>query len=126
VVEYPPLTTFDADVALTSRLEANEQDIRERLVANGFRKEFLGDHQPPATHYRLGDAKSGFYAELLTPLTGSRYDRKGTAKATGRVGGVTTQKEAAGSAGWIEDRSLTSLQQRLLKTYGRLVKHPLY
>jgi hypothetical protein len=91
-VEYPPLTTFDADVALPIRLEVNEQDIRERLVANGFREEFLGDHQPPATHYRLGDAKSGFYAEFLTPLIGSQYDRKGTAKATGRVGGVTSQK----------------------------------
>jgi hypothetical protein len=91
-VEYPPLTTFDADVALPSRLDTKEQDIRERLVANGFREEFLGDHQPPATHYRLGDAKSGFYAEFLTPLIGSQYDRKGTAKATGRVGGVTSQK----------------------------------
>jgi len=79
-------------VALPSRLEAKEQDIRERLVANGFREEFLGDHQPPATHYRLGDAKSGFYAEFPTPLIGSQYDRKGTAKATGRVGGVTSQK----------------------------------
>ena len=47
-VEYPPLITLDADVALPLRLEAKEQDIGERLVANGFREEFLGDHQPPA------------------------------------------------------------------------------
>ena len=92
VVEYPPLTTLDADVALPLRLEAKGQDIRERLVAKGFREEFLGDHQPPATHYRLGSAKSGFYAEFLTPLIGSRYDRKGTVQATGRVAGVASQK----------------------------------
>jgi hypothetical protein len=91
-VEYRPLTTFDADVALPLRLEAKEQNIRERLVARGFREEFLGNHQPPATHYRLGSAKSGFYAEFLTPLIGSRYDRKGTVKATGRVAGVASQK----------------------------------
>ena len=58
----------------------------------GSAKNFLGDHQPPATHYRLGSAKSGFYAEFLTPLIGSRYDRKGTVKATGRVAGVASQK----------------------------------
>jgi hypothetical protein len=92
LVEYPPLTTLDTDVALPIRLEINQQDMRERLVANGFREEFFGDHQPPATHYRLGDAKSGFYAEFLTPLIGSRYDRNGTAKSTGRVGGVASQK----------------------------------
>jgi hypothetical protein len=57
-VEYRPLTTFDADVALPLRLEAKEQNIRERLVARAFREEFLGNHQPPATHYRLGSAKS--------------------------------------------------------------------
>lgn len=91
-VEYPPLTTLDADVALPIRLEVKEQDIGARLVANGFREELLGDHKPPATHYRLGDARSGFYAEFLTPLVGSQYDRKGTAKATDRVGGVTSQK----------------------------------
>jgi hypothetical protein len=91
-VEYPPLTTLDTDVALPLRFEVNEQDMRERLVANGFREEFLGDHQPPATHYRLGDAKSEFYAEFLAPLIGSQYDRKGIVKATGRVGGVTSQK----------------------------------
>jgi len=38
------------------------------LVARGFREEFVGDQQPPATHYRLGGAKSVFYAEFLTPL----------------------------------------------------------
>lgn len=92
LVDYAPLATLDTDVALPTRLQVKEQDIRERLAANGFREEFLGDHQPPVTHYRLGDTHAEFYVEFLTPLIGSRYDRKGGAKATGRVLGVTSQK----------------------------------
>src|SRR5437763_661786 len=57
-------------------------DIRERLLAHGFTEEFLGVDDPPATHYHLRDEASGFYAEFLTPLTGSSTDRKGQRKAT--------------------------------------------
>jgi hypothetical protein len=52
----------------------------------------LGENQPPATHYRLGDAKTGFYAEFLTPLFGSERGRDGKPKATRRVAGVVSQQ----------------------------------
>ena len=42
--------------------------MRARLLAHGFTEEFLGEDQPPATHYHLGGEPSGFYAEFLTPL----------------------------------------------------------
>jgi hypothetical protein len=67
-------------------------DIRERLLAHGFTEEFLGVDDPPATHYHLRDEASGFYAEFLTPLTGSSTDRKGQRKATLEIAGVTTQQ----------------------------------
>lgn len=92
VVNYPPLITLDTDVAVPGELKLGEQNIRERLVANGFREEFLGDQHPPATHYRLGDASSGFYAEFLTPLRGGEFDRRGTRKATVTIGGVVSQR----------------------------------
>jgi hypothetical protein len=57
---YAPLSTLDADVAVPADLPAWEQDIRARLVAEGFTEEFLGEDQPPATHYHLGGESSGF------------------------------------------------------------------
>lgn len=55
-VEYSPLTTLDTDIAVPPRLKVIDSDLRERLIASGFEEERLGDDQPPATHYRLGDA----------------------------------------------------------------------
>ena len=91
-VDYAPLTTFDTDVALPSELATTTTDIRQRLLAQGFTEEFLGDDRPPATHYRLADETSGFYAEFLAPLTGSAYQRKSVRKATARIAGVTSQR----------------------------------
>lgn len=91
-LDYPPLTTLDTDVAMPAELPTKEQDIRERLLAQGFTEELLGDSHPPATHYRLGGDASGFYAEFLTPLVGSEYDRKQRRKATLHVGGVVSQQ----------------------------------
>ena len=51
----------------------------------------MGDDQPPATHYELGKEGGAFYAEFLTPLIGSEYDRKGNRRATAQVGGITSQ-----------------------------------
>jgi hypothetical protein len=68
---YAPLMTLDADIAVPPRLAVLDEDIRQRLLAGGFREEFLGTDQLPATHYRLGTAGSGFYAEFITPLVGS-------------------------------------------------------
>jgi hypothetical protein len=52
---------------------------------------FTGENQPPATHYELADEYGGFYAEFLSPLIGSEYDRDGNRRATTRVAGVTSQ-----------------------------------
>ena len=91
-LDYPPLTTLDTDVALPLKLPARGEDMRSRLLAHGFTEEFLGDDRPPATHYHLGDAASGFYAEFLTPLIGGGYDRKGGRKATTEVAGIASQR----------------------------------
>jgi hypothetical protein len=91
-LDYPPLTTLDTDVAVPAKLPVGEQDIRARLLAHGFMEEFLGDDHPPATHYRLGGEASGFYAEFLTPLVGSAYDRKHKRKATMEIAGIASQQ----------------------------------
>ena len=85
------MLTLDTDVALPVRLEVREQDLRDRLASAGFKERFLGEHQPPATHYRLGDEEGSFYVEFLTPLIGSEHDRDGNLRATTRVAGVTSQ-----------------------------------
>ena len=84
--------TLDADIAVPEHLPVGEQDIRQRLISSGFSEEFLGRDRPPATHYYLGDAPSGFYVEFLTPLVGSEYDRDNRRKATLEVAGVTSQR----------------------------------
>jgi hypothetical protein len=86
------LTTLDTDVAVPANLPVREQDIRGRLLAEGFTEEFLGEDQPPATHYHLGGESSGFYAEFLTPLVGSEYDRKHRRKATIEIAGIVSQQ----------------------------------
>jgi hypothetical protein len=91
-VEYLPLTTLDTDIAIPARLKVTDTDVRKRLIAHGFEEERLGEDQPPATQYRLGDAKTGFYAEFLTPLFGPEHGRDGKPKGTRRVAGVVSQQ----------------------------------
>src|ERR1700680_2913494 len=91
-LDYPPLATLDTDIAVPAKVPIEGPDIRERLLAHGFTEEFLGDDHPPATHYRLGGETSGFYAEFLTPLTGSDYDRKHKRKATIEIAGIASQQ----------------------------------
>jgi Nucleotidyltransferase len=91
-LEYQPLGTLDADIAVPATLLAGAADIRGRLLAYGFTEEFLGDDHPPATHYCLGGEPTGFYAEFLTPLRGSEYDRNQKRKATREVAGVVSQQ----------------------------------
>lgn len=91
-LDFAPLMTLDADVALPSTLPAQTPSIREALVTNGFVEEFRGDDMPPATLYHLGDPGSGFYAEFLTPLRGSEYTKSGKRKATVQVAGVNSQQ----------------------------------
>jgi len=91
-LDYGPLTTLDTDVAIPARMPVGDEDIRQRLVAQGFVEEFVGDHRPPAIHYHLGSGKTGFYAEFLTPLTGGEYDRKSNRKATMEIAGIASQR----------------------------------
>lgn len=91
-LDFAPLMTLDADVALPLKLPANTPSLREALVASGFEEEFRGDDQPPATHYHWGDKEQNFYAEFLTPLTGSGYTRSGKRKATAQVAGINSQR----------------------------------
>jgi hypothetical protein len=91
-LNYPPLTTLDADVAVPAQLPVGEQDLRARLLGHGFTEEFLGDDRPPATHYHLGNEAPGFYVEFLTPLIGGEYDRKRGRKATMEIAGVASQR----------------------------------
>ncbi len=90
-LDYVPLSTLDTDIAMPRRL-TGEEDIRERLIGQGFVETPLGDSRPPATHYHLANDDSGFYAEFLTPLTGSQLDRQQRPKATIRIGGVVSQQ----------------------------------
>lgn len=88
---YPPITTLDGDVAVPQKLKVEESTIRERLLKAGFKEEFLGEDQPPATHYHYRQ-EGGFYVEFLSPLLGSEYDRHGKRKATREVGGISSQQ----------------------------------
>jgi Nucleotidyltransferase len=89
-LEYLPLTTLDGDVAVPPRLKAQKSTVRQRLLKAGFREEVVGEDRPPAAHYHYGKG-GGFYAEFLTPLVGSEYDRSGKRKATKEVGGISSQ-----------------------------------
>jgi hypothetical protein len=90
-LQYEPLATLDADVALPRRIRVAGDEIYQRLAANGFEAEFLGHHRPPAAHYRPADPGIQFYAEFLTPLVGGAVGRRGKRNATQRVGGVSSQ-----------------------------------
>lgn len=91
VPAYRPVVTLDADVAFAEgeRLEGN---IRARLLDAGFVESLMGNHRPPVSQYTLGDDASGFYAEFLTPLTGSGRRRDGEPMATVAKAGVTAQR----------------------------------
>jgi len=89
-LDYAALTTLDADVALPIELKVEGQDIYQRLQANGFQAQFLGEHKPPSTHYHLTAERGEFYVEFLTPLVGSARERGGKSRTT-RVGGVVSQ-----------------------------------
>jgi hypothetical protein len=91
-VPYLPLITLDTDVAVPTRLPVSDQDLRERLISNGFEEERLGEDKPPATHYRLRGAETGFYAEFLSPLLGDEHGRDRQPKATRRVAGIVSQQ----------------------------------
>ena len=89
--EYRSITTKDADIAFApgAPLAGN---IAAALLAAGFEQELSGDEEPPVTLYRLGGDQQGFFAEFLTPLSGSGVKRSGQPDATVRKAGVTARK----------------------------------
>lgn len=90
-IQYAPLMTRDADIAVPLRGLA-EDDLRAQLLAADFHEEFTGDHQPPVARYELGNAAGAFYAEFLTPLMGAEHKRDGTPEVTARIGGISALK----------------------------------
>ena len=91
VPAYRPVVTLDADVAFAEG-ERLEGSIRARLLEAGFVESLTGNHRPPVSQYTLGDDGSGFYAEFLTPLTGSGRRRSGEPLATVARAGVSAQR----------------------------------
>ena len=91
VPAYRPVVTLDADVAFAEG-ERLEGSIRARLLEAGFVESLTGNHRPPVSQYTLGDDGSGFYAEFLTPLTGSGRRRSGEPLATVATAGVSAQR----------------------------------
>lgn len=91
-LDYPPLMTRDADIALPARAPAAEENIADRLVAAGFKEKLSGEQRPPVTRYQLDEEHGGFYAEFVTPLIGSHSKRDGKPDATTRIAGVSAQK----------------------------------
>jgi len=91
-LEYPPLMTRDADVAVPPPTPLAVENIRERLLAAGFQEEFSGEQRPPVTRYQLGSEYGGFYTEFVTPLMGSDHKRDGSLDATTSIAGVSAQR----------------------------------
>lgn len=92
--EYAALFTQDADVAFHEHEPlAREGDIKDTLQGAGFKEMLQGEFRPPiAKYYAIGDEANGFYAEFLTPLTGSGLKRNGEPDATTVNAGVSAQK----------------------------------
>lgn len=94
---HNPIFTQDADVAYDKR-EPLGGDIKKALEGAGFTEEpnLAGGFRPPAMRYNLGGDTSGFYAEFLTPLTGSGKKRDGRGAwqedATEVHAGIVAQK----------------------------------
>jgi hypothetical protein len=91
-VPYAPLMTRDVDVAIPVRMRPDEESLRERLLTRGFHEEFLGDYQPPVTHYHQSKPDSVFYVEFLTPLVGGEFRRDGKRDVTIPIAGISAQK----------------------------------
>ncbi|MEM5332092.1 GSU2403 family nucleotidyltransferase fold protein [Paraburkholderia sp. JHI2823] len=95
--DHNPIFTQDADVAYDTH-ELLEGDIKKALEGAGFTEEpnLAGGFRPPAMRYNLGSDANGFYAEFLTPLTGSGRKRDGKGgweeDATELHAGVVAQK----------------------------------
>jgi hypothetical protein len=117
-LSYPPLMTRDVDIAVASSSDTGEPSLRERLLAHGFREEYLGDDRPPVTHYHLAGDDAGFYVEFLTPLVGGEFTRGGNRDVTTPIAGVSAQKlrhlDVLLVSPWTVTRQATATPHRLL------------
>jgi hypothetical protein len=89
--DYQPLLTRDVDIAFANRPPL-KGDIKSALSEAGFAEELFGEDHPPVTHYALGNSDEGFYAEFLTPQTGSGIKRNKQPDSTTSAAGITAQK----------------------------------
>jgi hypothetical protein len=83
-VDFESLDTQDVDLAIPGSLPPREEDLSKVLTHAGFKERFLGEENPPVTHYQFGDELT-FYAEFLTPLVGPPR------AATKTIAGVSAQ-----------------------------------
>lgn len=90
-LEYAPLRTRDADIAIATPRARASGSIGDNLRAAGFEEKLFRDDVPPTARYQLGDEYQGFYAEFLADLGGSRRRRDGSADTTAAIAGVNAQ-----------------------------------
>jgi hypothetical protein len=88
---HKPVFTRDTDLAFATAAPI-EGDMKAALQASGFKEQLSGEFKPPVAHYTLGEQDKGFYAEFVTPLSGSGRTRKGVQDATLSKAGITAQK----------------------------------
>jgi hypothetical protein len=70
-LDFAPLMTLDADVALPRTLPAQTPTIREALVSHGFQEEFRGNDMPPATLSSRGLGRGVSEVKKAPPSTSS-------------------------------------------------------
>lgn len=88
---HQPVFTRDTDLAFATETPI-DGDIKSALDKHGFKEILMGELTPAVAHYTLGDENRGFYAEFLTPLSGSGRKRDGKPDATIATAGITAQK----------------------------------
>lgn len=71
----PSLLTADVDVVIARGLDAGGRpSLRELLLADGFKEDFIGHANPPASCFRKETGEVEVELEFLTPLTGAKED----------------------------------------------------
>ncbi|MBK8264505.1 MAG: hypothetical protein IPK80_24580 [Nannocystis sp.] len=90
-LDYPILSTKDADLAAPERLPVIGDPIPKLLVAEGFEQQITGQQALGVMKFVARDG-DGFYVEFIAPLTGGETDRKGKSRDLVVVGGATAQR----------------------------------
>jgi len=71
----PSLLTADVDIVIAGMLDAGERpSLRHLLLEDGFKENFVGDANPPASCFRKEDGELNIELEFLTPLRGAGND----------------------------------------------------